>query len=157
MTRRVPLRLSLAFLVARSPLASQPASWSRVRYLGGTLGAKVNPYDWNTKLSIENAQLELVFAGRDRRRIPTAAITNLAFGQKAFRRVSDMVALSFVVTPLALFGILHQAKEHTLSVEFRDESGKPQALLLELDKSNYRAIVLAVAAATGKKVDNAPP
>ena len=80
----------------------------------------------------------------------------MSYGQEAHRRVADMMALSLVATPLALFGILHQSKTHFIGIEYRDAGGKPGALLLEADKNNYRAILHALEAVTGKPVKNAP-
>ncbi|MBY0506734.1 MAG: hypothetical protein K2X03_22635 [Bryobacteraceae bacterium] len=144
-----------AMLLAAAPRLAAQNSWSRVRYVGGTVPAKVNPYDWNTRLTITADAIELLFAGRDRLRIAPASVTVMTYGQKAQRRVADMLALSVIATPLALFGILHKSRDHSLSLEFQQD-GKPAAMLFELDKSSYRAIILALTTVTGKKVDHAP-
>jgi hypothetical protein len=83
-------------------------------------------------------------------------VTALSYGQEAHRRVADMVALSLVVTPLALFGLLHTSKVHFIGIEYRTADGKPGAILLEADKNNYRAILEVLKAVTGKPVRNAP-
>ncbi|MCX6629663.1 MAG: hypothetical protein NTW28_18755, partial [Candidatus Solibacter sp.] len=85
-----------------------------------------------------------------------AEVTALSYGQEAHRRVADMVALSLVATPLALFGILHRSKTHFIGIEYRSGDGKPGGLLLEADKNNYRAILRALEVVTGKPVKNAP-
>ena len=61
-----------------------------------------------------------------------------------------------VMTPQALFGNLHQRRDHSLSIEFQDAAGKPAAVLREIDKDTYRAVILALSTVTGKKVENAP-
>jgi hypothetical protein len=131
-------------------------SWNKLRYAGGTVEAKVNDFDWNTTLTVGLDAIVAVFAHRTTLRLTPAQVTALSYGQEAHRRVADMVALSFVVTPLALFGLLHTSKVHFIGIEYRAADGKPGAILLEADKNNYRAILLALKAVTGKPVQNAP-
>ena len=132
-------------------------SWNKIRYSGGTVPAKVNPYDWNTTLTVTPDTIRLVFAGRTTLKLATSQITALSYGEEAHRRVADMVALSVLfVNPLVLFGILHTSRDHFIGIEFRDAGGKNGAVLLEADKNNYRAILRALAAVTGKPVPNAP-
>ena len=136
-------------------LSAAGNSWNKLRYSGGTVVAKVNPFDWNTTLTLSPGSLTFVF-GRQTFRLPSADVTALSYGQEAHRRVADMVALSIVATPLALFGILHQSKTHFIGIEYRAPDGKPGALLLEADKNNYRAILHVLETVTGKPVKNAP-
>jgi len=132
-------------------------SWNKIRYSGGTVAAKVNPYDWNTTLTVAPDAITLVFAGRTKLKLAPAQVTALSYGEEAHRRVADMVALSVVlVNPLVLFGILHKSKNHFVGIEFRGDDGKAGAVLLEADKNNYRAILDALSTVTGKAVRNAP-
>jgi hypothetical protein len=98
----------------------------------------------------------LTFEGQKTFRLRPTQVTALSYGQEAHRRVADMVALSVVATPLALFGILHKSKVHFIGIEYRTDDGKPGALLLEADKNNYRAILRVLETITGKSVRNAP-
>jgi hypothetical protein len=155
-TRRI---LSFALALALAAPGALPAdgnSWNKLRYSGGTVEAKVNPFDWNTTLTVKPDAIVLVFAGRVTVRMQPAQVTALSYGQEAHHRVADMVALSVVATPLALFGILHKSRTHFVGIEYRAEDGKPGALLLEADKNNYRAILHVLAAITGQPVRNAP-
>jgi hypothetical protein len=132
-------------------------SWNKIRYAGGTVPAKVNPYDWNTTLTVTPDTIILMFAHRTTLKLAPAQVTALSYGQEAHRRVADMVALSVVfLNPLLLFGILHQNKDHFVGIEFKTADGKPGAVLLEADKSNYRGILEVLKNVTGKPVQNAP-
>lgn len=154
MRRRVAALLVL--VVAGAPCAAAEGnSWNKLRYSGGTVVAKVNPFDWNTTLTVTPGSLSFLF-GRQTFSLGTAEVTALSYGQEAHHRVADMVALSIVATPLALFGILHQSRNHFIGIEYRTGDGKPGGLLLEADKNNYRAILKALEMATGKPVKNAP-
>ena len=131
-------------------------SWNKLRYAGGTVEAKVNDFGWNTILTVTPDSIEAMFAHRWTLRLQPAQVTALSYGQEAHRRVADMVALSAVVTPLALFGLLHKSKVHFIGIEYRTGDGTPGAILLEADKNNYRAILQVLKAVTGKPVQNAP-
>jgi hypothetical protein len=132
-------------------------SWNKIRYAGGTVAAKVNPYDWNTTLTVTPDKIVLVFAHRSTLELSPSQISGLSYGEEAYRRVADMVALSVVfLNPLVLFGILHQSKNHFVGIEFRAPDGKPGAVLLEADKNSYRAILETLKTVTGKPVRNAP-
>ena len=153
--RRLLAVLLVSWLSAPPCAYAEGNSWNKLRYSGGTVVAKVNPFDWNTTLTLAPGSLTFVF-GRVNFRLASADVTALSYGQEAHRRVADMVALSLVATPLALFGILHQSKTHFIGIEYRGADGKPGALLLEADKNNYRAILRALEQLTGKPVRNAP-
>lgn len=147
---------ALAVLTAQL-VCGEGNTWNKIRYSGGTVAAKVNPYDWNTTLTVTPDTIKLVFGGRTTFTLRPAQVTALSYGQEAHRRVADMVALSVAfVNPLVLFGILHKSKNHFIGVEFRYDDGKNGALLLEADKNNYRAILQTLTAATGKPVKDAP-
>jgi hypothetical protein len=154
-TRRL-LIAALAAAVASGQLRADGNSWNKLRYSGGTIPAKVNPFDWNTTLTVKPDVIVLVFAGRLTFRLKPEQVTALSYGQEAHRRVADMVALSVIATPLALFGILHKSRTHFVGIEYRGEDGKPGALLLEADKNNFRAILQVLHAVTGQPVKNAP-
>ena len=131
-------------------------SWNKLRYSGGTVEAKVNPFDWNTTLTVTPGEIVLTFEHQKTVKFRASQVTALSYGQEAHRRVADMVALSVVATPLALFGILHKSKVHFIGIEYRTADGKAGAVLLEADKNNYRAILDVLRKLTGKPVQNAP-
>jgi len=146
-------RTVAVIVVASQLLWGQGNSWNKIRYAGGTVPAKVNPYDWNTTLTVTPDCIKLVFGGRTTATIAPAQVTALSYGQEAHRRVADMVALSVVFfNPLVLFGILHKSKNHFVGIEFKTDDGKPGAVLLEADKNNYKAILEALKRVTGKPV-----
>ena len=132
-------------------------SWNKIRYAGGTVTAKVNPYDWNTTLTVVPDKIILVFGRRNTLELGPSQVTGLSYGEEAYRRVADMVTLSVVfLNPLVLFGILHQSKNHFVGIEFRAADGKPGAVLLEADKNIYRAILETLKTVTGKPVKITP-
>jgi hypothetical protein len=154
--RAVARRILICVLVLAMTAAGEGNSWDKLRYTGGTVEAKVNPFDWNTTLTVRPDAIILVFEHQKTVSWKPSQITALSYGQEAHRRVADMVALSVFATPLALFGILHKSKVHFIGIEYRNEKGEPGAVLLEADKNNYRSILQALARVTGQTVRNAP-
>jgi hypothetical protein len=143
-------------IAAPVPMRAEGNSWNKIRYSGGTVEARVNPFDWNTTLTVTSDSIALAIGPRQTLRLKPEQVTALSYGQEAHRRVADMVALSVVVTPLALFGILHKSKAHFVGIEFNNADGKAGAVLLEADKNNYRPILQVLRVVTGKPVQNAP-
>ena len=152
MTRRL---FTYALLLSTAARA-EGNSWNKLRYSGGTIEAKVNPFDWNTTLTVTPDAITITFEHQKTVKFLPGQVTALSYGQEAHRRVADMVALSVVATPLALFGILHKSKVHFIGLEYRTGDGKAGAVLLEADKNNYRAILDVLHKLTGKPVQTAP-
>lgn len=150
------LAISLAILLSLAQPLRAAEVWKKIRYQGGTLDATVNPFDWNTTLTASPGKIELVFAGRKTVTIAAADITVLSYGKKAYRRVADMATLSAVLTPVALFGILHKSKDHIIGIEFQTPNGKPGAILLMVHKDNYGDLLLTLQKMTGKPVSDWP-
>src|SRR5258707_11948026 len=143
-------------LAMAAPLWADGNSWNKVRYSGGTVEAKVNPFDWNTTLTVTGDAIALQIGLHKSLRLKPTQVTELSYGQEAYRRVADMVAISLIATPLALFGILHKSKSHFISIEYQGDDAKPGPVLLEADKNNYRVILQVLKTVTGKPVRNAP-
>jgi hypothetical protein len=150
--------LGLALVLVLQPfrLAGADQVWKKLRYQGGTIEAKVNPFDWNTTLRVSGNQLELTFAGQKTVRIEASQITALSYGQKAYRRVGDMAALSFLVTPVALFGMLYKSKDHLIGIQYKAVDGAPGGILLTVNKDEYAELLVRLSAITGKPVENRP-
>jgi hypothetical protein len=118
--------------------------------------AKVDPYDWNTTLTVTADNIVMVFGHRMTLNLKPGQVTALSYGREAHRRVADMVTLSLFFTPLALFGILHESKMHYIGIEFTNDDNKRGAVLLEVHKDSYRAILEALKSVTGKPVRTGP-
>lgn len=154
--RQAIRKLRVLLLCAALLHAADSNPWKKIRYSGGTIDAKVNPFDWNTTLAVTPNEIVLTLGPRQTLRLKPSQVAALSYGTEAHRRVADMVALSVVATPLALFGLLHKSTTHLVGIEYRAADGKAGAVLLEADKNNYRAILDSLKTVTGKQVQNAP-
>src|SRR2546425_8386683 len=127
-------------------------SWDRVRYNGGSLNSKVNPKDWNNHLSVTSDVITFKTKDGQVLEIPTKSVTGLSYGQEAHRRVGTMVALAILVAPVALFGLFHKTRLHYIGIQFTTTDSKTAGILLQGDKDNYRAILVALQGVTGVPV-----
>ena len=69
----------------------------------------------------------------------------IEYGQNVGRRVT----MAVVISPLFL---LSKKRQHFLTVGYGDKQGKQQALVFKIDKKKIRAVLVALEARTGLKV-----
>ena len=147
-----PIRLLAILLVFAGSAQAQGNTWKKVRYNGGTIQSSVDPEEWNNQLTVTADTITLRLKDGTSAAIPTASVTGLSYGQEAHRRVGTMVALGILLAPLALFGLFHNTRLHYIGIEYTLPVGKTGGLLLQGDKDNYRAILMALKGATGAPV-----
>ncbi|MEN6536313.1 MAG: hypothetical protein ABFD89_21835 [Bryobacteraceae bacterium] len=145
----------LSVLSGHAALAGD-GSWNKIRYQGGTVDAKVNPFDWNTTLGVSSGKIELVFAGRKRFKIEASNVVTLAHGERACRRMTAKLDISSAPGPVPLFGIVSLGKDHLVGIEFKSSDGTRGAVLIAVHKGSYRDLLQALSRLTGKPVEDAP-
>jgi PEGA domain-containing protein len=141
---RVLARLLVVFLCACLATYADGNSFDRVRYNGGSVDSKVDAKDWHNKLTITSDAITLSLKDGKSVVIPPKSVTSLSYGQEAHRRVGTMVALAVLVAPVALFGLLHKTRLHYIGIQYNDAQNKSAGILLQGDKDNYRAILVAL-------------
>jgi hypothetical protein len=141
-------RRVIACLICFAVLAwAQGNSWDKVRYNGGTLQTKVDPKDWGNHLTVTSDLITLKLKDGQSAAIPSKQVTGLSYGQEAHRRVGTMIGLALIST-VALFGLFHKTRLHFIGIEYTTADGKKSGILLQGDKDNYRAILLALHSVT---------
>lgn len=116
--------------------------------------SKVDPKNWGNKLTVAPDTISLDLKGKPKTHfeIPPKSITSLSYGQEAHRRVGTMIALAVLLTPLALFGLLHKTRLHFIGVQYKLADGTTGGILLQGDKDNYRAMLVAIQGVSGVPV-----
>ena len=87
-------------------------------------------------------------------RIKPGQVDSISYGEEAHKRVGDIVALSLVLGPFALFGLLRHTPDHLVGIVYHTDDGKRGAVLLETP--SYWAILQVLKTVTGKTVDLTP-
>lgn len=143
----------IAIVLCASLLAyAQGNTFTRVRYNGGSVASKVDPKDWGNKLTVTPEAITLDFKDKQKLVIPPKSVTSLSYGQEAHRRVGTMIALAVLVAPVALFGLFHKTRLHYIGIQYNIPDGKNAGVLLQGDKDNYRAMLVALQGVTGVPV-----
>jgi hypothetical protein len=127
-------------------------TFTKVRYNGGSVASKVDPKDWNNILTVTPDSIAFETKDKVKVDIPPKSVTAISYGQEAHRRVGTMVALAILVAPVALFGLFHKTRLHYIGLEYNTPDGKHGGILLQGDKDNYRAILVALQGVTGVPV-----
>ena len=149
---KIVIRTVAAFLCFALAAYSQRNTLERVRYNGGSVASKVDPKEWNNKLTITSDKIALALKDGVSVQIDPKSVTGLSYGQEAHRRVGTMIALAVLVAPVALFGLFHKTRLHYIGIQYTDKDKKSAGILLQGDKDNYRAILVALQGVTGVAV-----
>lgn len=143
----------LALLLCATLLAYADGNvFTRVRYNGGSVASKVDPKEWGNKLTVTSDAITLEFKDKQTLVIPPKSVISLSYGQEAHRRVGTMVALAILVAPVALFGLFHKTRLHYIGIQYNTPDTKNAGILLQGDKDNYRAMLVALQGVTGAPV-----
>ena len=133
--------LVLALFVADATAAD---AGYRVEYVGGTLaqfGSRVSG-----RIHTSDPEV-LVFETRNLGlEVPYERINLLEYGQQAGRRY----LLGIVISPLLL---LSKSRKHFLTIGYKDEEGRQQAVVFQVDKAGVRAVMASLEARTGLKMN----
>jgi len=149
---RLSTRLLALFLCLSVQAYADGNTFTRVRYNGGSVSSKVDAKDWGNKLTVTSDAITLDFKDGQKVVIPPKSVTSLSYGQEAHRRVGTMVALAILVAPVALFGLFHKTRLHYIGIQYSTPDTKNAGILLQGDKDNYRAILVALQGVTGAPV-----
>ncbi|HEX8835702.1 MAG TPA: PEGA domain-containing protein [Candidatus Acidoferrum sp.] len=140
------------FLCSAMVTWAQGNSFDRVRYNGGSVDSKVDPKEWNNRLTVTSDMITLSLKDGKKLELTPKSVTSLSYGQEAHRRVGTMVAPAILVAPVALFGLFHKTRLHYIGIQYTTADNKSAGILLQGDKDNHRAILVTLQGVTGVPV-----
>jgi PEGA domain len=149
---RIQTRLLALLLCSTVAAWAQGNSFDKIRYNGGSVDSKVDPKDWHNQLTVAPDMITLALKDGKKLEIPPKTVTALSYGQEAHRRVGTMIALAILISPVALFGLLHKTRLHFIGIQYTLPDHKTGGILLQGDKDSYRAILVALQGVTGAPV-----
>lgn len=126
--------------------------FDKVRYNGGSISTKVKPDDWNNKLTVTSEAITLGLNDGQTISIPPKEVTSISYGQEAHRRVGTAILIGVFSLGIGALSALHKTKLHYIGINYDDPDGKKQGLLLQGDKGNFRAMIVALQGVTGLPV-----
>lgn len=111
---------------------------------------------------VREKRVELVFANRERLlvrsdgkalvTIPFSRIEKIDYEYAKRHRTGEGAAVMVLSLGAGAVVMLTKTTSHWMGIEFEDE-GRQKQLLLRLDKGDYRSVIAAAEAQTGKKVE----
>jgi hypothetical protein len=139
------LRLSLVAFALLMYFESPPGLWAgsaEAAYVGGTASG----LDGKSGRILTADDLFLEFRSKGTEvHVEYASINLIEYGQNVDRRF----VMAAVISPLFL---LSKKRQHFLTVGYNDRKGKQQALVFKVGKKSIRAVLVALEARTGLKV-----
>jgi hypothetical protein len=115
----------------------------RADYVGGTLpgiaggtGGRIHTTD-DIHFRFE--------AGRNSVRIPWERVNLLEYGLQVNRRY----AMAVIISPMFL---LSKSRRHYVTLGYTDDNGKQQAMVFQVSKNDVRAVLVALEARSGRRV-----
>jgi hypothetical protein len=144
------LKKLLALMLCLPMLAyGQGNSFDKVRYNGGSVATTVKPDDWGNKLVVSSDTISLKLKDGQNIAIPPKQVTSISYGQEAHRRVGTAIGLAVFSLGIGALSALHKTKLHYIGINYNDKDGKKQGMLIQGDKTNFRAIIVALTGVTG--------
>lgn len=127
----------------------QGNTFNKVRYNGGSVSTTVKPDDWGNKLIVSSDEITLKLKDGQLVEISPKLVTAISYGQEAHRRVGTAIGLAVFSLGIGALSALHKTKLHYIGIDYNDKDGKRQGLLIQGDKGNFRAIIVALQGVTG--------
>jgi hypothetical protein len=135
--RRAVTYFVVAMALCAPVQAAERRSWSKIRYVGGTIPVQASPYDFNTKLTIstepDTIVIEIapakVFAQGRTVRLKPSQIVSLSSGPGAWRHIADVPGAKLPAKSPSLFGVLKE--NGYVGIVYEDEHGTRQGILLD--------------------------
>jgi hypothetical protein len=84
--------------------------------------------------------------------IPYDHFIDMEFGLKSGRRVGAAVATTILLGPLGLLTLMSKKQKHFLTLGYKDNEGKDQVAIFQLDKDVVRTMLPILETRSGKKI-----
>jgi hypothetical protein len=120
----------------------------KIEYDGGSVaGAKTGA---DMKLFIEGDHIRIMKGGDQVALIPTAAVTEISYGQDVHRRVGAAIGVAIFSFGIGALLALSKSKKHFVGLTW-DDAGKKGGIAFQADKNDYRGLLAGLEGVTGKK------
>ena len=123
--------------------AAGAGSGSRAEFMGGTVPHFAAGIEG--RVHTTDPEVLVLEAKKAALEVPYERVNLLEYGQQAGRRY----LLALVVSPLLL---LSKSRKHFLTVGYKDDEGRQQAVVFQVHKDDVRALLASLEARTGLKI-----
>ena len=139
--------VALAFSLSGSILAQSNVAdrFKDVKYVK-TAEKKADEIEGELAIDKQNGGIRFLSKGSELVKVEKPQVTSLLYERTSRPRYVSGLLLAW---PL----LFTKGKKHFLTIQYKNSAGQGEFALLHLDKSNYQAILAAIEAATGVKVE----
>jgi len=131
------------FMIVMPSVAVTASAETHAEYVGGTAENLASGRSGTMELA--DGKYFAFYLKDAQVRVAYSQINLLEYGQKVDRRL----ALAVVISPMFL---LSKSRKHFLTLGYTGDDGNQQALVFRVDKGDIRAVLAALEARTGLKV-----
>jgi len=109
---------------------------------------------WKNDIIITAASIEFVSVKNEFPEVaaPLARITSITYGQASTRHAVRWVAIGVLLAPIALVGLLHKSRKHTVLVSWTGDDGKERGAYFEIKGDHLRRLLNTLSFRTQKPV-----
>jgi hypothetical protein len=144
--KNILVTLIAAVLLANAVAVFAQSKFDDVKLIKSKDGKKGEEFDSELEISKESGEVLIKEKKGGTLKITKTQITKITYERASKPRYAAGLLLAW---PL----LFTKSKKHFLTIQYK-EGEKGEFALLRLDKNNYQAILAAVEAATGVKVEN---
>lgn len=138
------LLFTLSLLIALSASSYGWDGGGKATYIGGSIPGL--PDEAKGRIDTTGEECFLFDSKKMEVELPWDRINMIEYGQKVGRRIG----LAILISPLFM---MSKSRKHFLTVSFKDERDRQQALVFELDKDHVRSVLVTMEARTGLRVE----
>lgn len=141
------LVVALSITIPVTAFAAESAAY-KVVYDGGSVpGIKAGD---GIKLYINSDAIRISKDKADLVTVPSAAITEISYGQDVHRRIGAAIGLAVISLGIGALMLLAKSKKHYIGLTW-DDNGKKGGAAFQADKNDYRGVLAGIEGVTGKK------
>ncbi len=145
------ISLLLCYCVLATTVFAQSNQF-QVRYVGGSVASNVKADDWGNTITVSSDTILLKLKDGQEININPKEVKLMTHSRHASRRIGTYAALS-LVSPLFLLGMLKKNKRHFIGLAVETADGKKNGFNLQAKNDKYQALITALEAVTGMKVE----
>jgi hypothetical protein len=145
------IALFLCLLMLAASVLAQGNQF-QVRYVGGSLPSTVKADDWGNSITVTSDIIVLKLKDGQEVKIDPKNVKLITHSRQASRRIGAYAAAA-VISPIFLLGMLKKNKRHFIGIAVETPDGKKDGYNLQAKNEKYKALITALEAVTGLKVE----
>jgi hypothetical protein len=137
-------------------LSARPEAFQNcIKYLGGPGFPDFRGHEsWNNSFTLTGSEGICSFGSDTLAPVNFAlsGVTSILYGQASSRHVGVWLSVGVIVAPIALLGLLHKSRKHTVLISWKSRDGREGGVYFEVQPDHYRRLLNSLSFQTGKPI-----